>query len=76
MNVLELVLGNLIQEKNIIESELERVINNDNLNTIDRVNKSKELLLSLSNIIMTINLTSGYLPDKNKNNNEVNNINI
>ena len=44
MNVLELVLGQLIQEKNLLESELERVVNDSNLTITERVSKSKNLL--------------------------------
>ena len=45
MNVLELVLGQLIQEKNLLESELERVVNDSNLTITEMVSKSKNLFI-------------------------------
>ena len=74
MNVLELVLGQLIQEKNLLESELERVVNYSNLTITERVSKSKKLLSSISKVLTDINVTTGYLPEK-KNNQEENNKN-
>ena len=74
MNILELVLGQLIQEKNLLESELERVVNDSNLNITERVSKSKNLLSSISKVLTDINVTTGYLPEK-KNNQEENNKN-
>jgi hypothetical protein len=74
MNVLELVLGQLIQEKNLLESELERVVNDSNLTITERVSKSKNLLSSISKVLMDINVTTGYLPEK-KNDQEENNKN-
>jgi hypothetical protein len=74
MNVLELVLGQLIQEKNLLESELERVVNDSNLTITERVSKSKNLLSSISKVLTDINVTTGYLPEK-KNNQEENNKN-
>lgn len=72
MNILELVLGQLLQEKNLLESELERVINDGNLTITERVNKSKNLLSSISKVLTDINVTTGYLPVK-KDGQEVNN---
>jgi hypothetical protein len=74
MNILELVLGQLIQEKNLLESELERVVNDSNLTITERVSKSKNLLSSISKVLMDINVTTGYLPEK-KNDQEENNKN-
>jgi hypothetical protein len=74
MNILELVLGQLIQEKNLLESELERVVNDSNLTITERVSKSKNLLSSISKVLTDINVTTGYLPEK-KNNQEENNKN-
>jgi len=74
MNVLELVLGQLIQEKNLLESELERVVNDSNLTINERVIKSKNLLSSIYKVLTDINVTTGYLPEK-KNNQEENNKN-
>ena len=74
MNVLELVLGQLIQEKNLLESELERVVNDSNLTITERVSKSKNLLSSISKVLTDINVPTGYLPEK-KNNQEENNKN-
>ena len=74
MNILELVLCQLIQEKNLLESELERVVNDSNLTITERVSKSKNLLSSISKVLTDINVTTGYLPEK-KNNQEENNKN-
>lgn len=74
MNILELVLGQLIQEKNLLESELERVINDSNLTITERVSKSKNLLSSISKVLTDINVSTGYLPEK-KNDQEENNKN-
>lgn len=72
MNTLELILGQLNQEKNLLEVELERVINNKDLSTLDKVETSKNLLKQISNVLMAINVTSGYLSPakpKEENNN-------
>jgi hypothetical protein len=71
MNILELVIGQLVNEKNLLEFELEQVINDKNITVVDKVDKSKKLLKSISEIMTTINITTGYLP-VNKNE-EVNN---
>jgi hypothetical protein len=70
MNILELVLGGLIQEKNILEAELERVINDNNLTTLERVDRSKKLLVTITETFNNINTVTGYLPVK-KSNDEV-----
>lgn len=72
MNLLELVINQLTLEKNLLEVELERVINNKDINTVDKVESSKKLLKQISEILMTINVTNGYLSpltNKEQNNN-------
>jgi len=72
MNVLELLLGQLSQEKNLLEAELERVINNKDLTITEKVDLSKKLIQQISNTLMSINLTNGYispLKQKEDNNN-------
>lgn len=65
MNTLELVLGQLVQEKNILEYDLEKIVNSDNIDTLEKINRSKDILSKISNIITMINLTSNYLQPKN-----------
>jgi len=61
MNILELVIGELNQKKNLLEAELERVVNNKDLTIPNKVDMSKNLLLEITNVLTTINLTNGYL---------------
>lgn len=61
MNGLELLLGQLVQEKNLLEAELERVINNKDLTIIERVESSKKIITQISGVLMSINVTNGYL---------------
>jgi hypothetical protein len=61
MNLLELVNNQLTLERNLLEVELERVINDKDINTSEKVRQSKELLKQISETLTTINVTNGYL---------------
>jgi hypothetical protein len=61
MNLLELVINQLTLEKNLLEVELERVVNNRDINTSEKVKISKDLLKQISETLTTINVTNGYL---------------
>lgn len=70
MNTLELVIGQLNQEKNLLEAELERVVNGKDLTITEKVDLSKKLLQQITSILMTINVTNGYIsPSKQKEDN-------
>lgn len=73
MNSLELLLGQLIHEKNVLEFELERIVNNKDIETVVKINNSKKILLELSNVINMINLTTSYLQPRNNDVTENNN---
>lgn len=73
MNSLELLLGQLIHEKNVLEFELERIVNNKDIETVVKINNSKKILLELSDTINMINLTTSYLQPRNNNLTENNN---
>lgn len=65
MNSLELILNQLVHEKNVLEFELERVINQKDIETNLKMSMSKEILSKLTNTINMINLTSTYLKPVN-----------
>jgi hypothetical protein len=65
MNTLELILNGLIHEKNVLEFELERIVNNKDMGTLDKITISKDILSKLINTINMINLVTGYLQPKN-----------
>lgn len=61
MNILELLIGQLSQEKNLLEAELESVVNNKNLTVTEKVDLSKKLVQQISNVLMSMNVTNGYI---------------
>ena len=67
VNMLEICLSHLINKKILLENELERLVNSDQVDSETKFNTSLELVEKISAIYQSIELTNSYIT-KNKNN--------
>lgn len=72
INMLEICLTELINKKNLLENELERVLNSNSLETDIKFGRSLELIEKIATIYKSIDLVNDYLIKNNNNNNSKN----
>lgn len=68
VNILEICLTDLINKKNLLEGELERIVNDGNMETEQKFTKTLELVDKISNIYRSIDLINTYIIKNNKEN--------
>lgn len=66
VNILEICLTDLINKKNLLEGELERIVNDGNMETEQKFTKTLELVDKISNIYRSIDLINTYIIKNNK----------
>lgn len=65
-NILEICLADLITKKNLFESELETIINDDTIGSKTKYDKTMEIVGEIGSLYNSITLLSSYIT-KNKN---------
>jgi hypothetical protein len=69
VNIIELCLSDLINKKHLLEGELERVINSNDIETSVKFNKTLDLLKEIDSIYGSIELLKNYITtNKNQTN--------
>lgn len=68
VNILEICLTDLINRKNLLEGELERIVNDEKMETEQKFSKSLELVEKISNIYKSVDLINTYIIKNNKEN--------
>jgi hypothetical protein len=67
VNILEICLTELINKKNLLENELERIVNSNTIETDVKFNKSLSLIEEISNLYKSIELVNTYITKNNDN---------
>lgn len=68
VNILEICLSDLINKKNLLEGELERIVNDGKVETEQKFNKSLELIDKISQTYRSIDLVNTYITKNNTQN--------
>jgi hypothetical protein len=68
VNILEICLSDLINKKNLLEGELERIVNDGNIETEQKFTKSLELIEKISQVYKSMDLVNTYITKNNTQN--------
>jgi hypothetical protein len=68
VNILEICLSDLVNKKNLLEGELERIVNDGKIETEQKFNKSLELIDKISQTYQSIDLVNTYITKNNTQN--------